>query len=109
MVKNVLLGFATVALAIASAASSYKVTFFQPVLINGTQLKPGDYKLELKGDNTAVLKQGKLTTEAPVKVETADKKFSHSSVLINGDQVQEIRLGGTETRVVFETSDNATK
>jgi hypothetical protein len=108
MVRNVLLGFATIALAVASAASSYKVTFYQPVMINGTQLDPGDYRLELKGDNTAVLKQGKMTTEAPVKVETASRKFSRSSVLINGNQVQEIRLGGTETRVVFETSGNAT-
>lgn len=108
MVKNVLLGFATIALAVASAASSYKVTFFQPVMIHGTQFAPGDYKLELKGDNTAILKQGKKETETPVKIETAAHKFSRSSVLINGDQVQEIRLGGTETRVVFENSANAT-
>ena len=107
MVKNVLLGFASIALAVASAASSYKVTFYQPVTIHGKQFEPGDYKLELKGDNMAILKQGKTETETPVKVETAAHKFSRSSVLINGNQVQEIRLGGTETRVVFD-SGNAT-
>ncbi len=69
MVKNVLLGFASAALAVASAASSYNVTFYQPVTINGAELKPGDYKLELKGDNMAVIKQGKTATEAPVKVQ----------------------------------------
>ena len=63
MVKNVLLGFITAALAVASAASSYNVTFYEPVTINGAQLKPGDYKLELKDDHTAVLKQGKMVTE----------------------------------------------
>jgi uncharacterized Zn ribbon protein len=109
MVKNVLLGFVSAALAVASAAGSYNVTFYQPVTVNGTQLKAGDYKLELKGDNTAVLKQGKAVTEAPVKVETATQKFARSSVLVNGTQVQEIRLGGTDTRVVFEASGNATK
>lgn len=108
MVKNVLVGFATVALAVATAASSYHVTFFQPVTINGTELKPGDYKVEMKGDNTAVLKQGKSETEAPVKVETANQKYSQSSVVLHGSQVQEIRIGGTDKRLVFESSGNAT-
>src|SRR5271163_325950 len=101
MVKNVLLGFASVALAVASAAS-YNVTFYTPVTINGSQLKPGDYKLELKDSNTAVLKQGKSVTEATVKVESDGQKFSRNAVRMNGDKVEEIRLGGTSTRVVFE-------
>jgi uncharacterized protein (DUF2345 family) len=109
MVKNVLLGFATAALAIASAASSYSVTFYQPVTINGAQLKAGDYQLELKDNGMAVIKQGKTMTEAPVKVETENQKFSRSSVRINGTQVEEIRLGGTSKRLVFETPSNATK
>lgn len=108
MVKNVLLGFATAALAVASAASSYNVTFYQPVTINGAELKAGDYKLEIKGDNMAVIKQGKSVTEAPVKVETENQKFSRSSVRLNGTQVEEIRLGGTDKRLVFEKSSNAT-
>jgi hypothetical protein len=108
MVKNVLLGFVTAALAVASAAGSYSVTFFQPVTINGTELKAGDYKLELKDNGMAVIKQGKIMTEAPVKVETENQKFSRSSVRINGMQVEEIRLGGTTKRLVFEKSGNAT-
>jgi len=64
MVKNVLLGFATAALAVASAASSYSVTFYEPVTINGTELKAADYRLELKDNGMAVIKQGKTMTEA---------------------------------------------
>jgi hypothetical protein len=108
MIKNVLLGFATAALAVASAASSYTVTFYQPVTINGTELKAGDYKLELKDNGMAVLKQGKTMTEAPVRVENESEKFSRSSVRITGNQVEEIRLGGTSKRLVFEKSGNAT-
>jgi hypothetical protein len=108
MVKNVLLGFVTAALAVASAAGSYSVTFYQPVTINGTELKAGDYKLELKDNGMAVIKQGKTMTEAPVKVETENQKFSRSSVRINGMQVEEIRLGGTTKRLVFERPGNAT-
>jgi hypothetical protein len=106
MVKNVLLGFATAALAVASAASSYNVTFYQPVTINGAQLKAGDYKLELKGDNRAVIKQGKTVTEVPVKVQNESEKFSRSSVRVSGSQVEEIRLGGTTLRLEFEKSDH---
>jgi hypothetical protein len=109
MVKNVVLGFASVALAVASAASGYTVTFYEPVTINGAQLKAGDYKLELKDDKTAVIKQGKSVTEVPVKIETEKQKFARNAVRLNGSQVQEIRLGGTDKLVVFENSgSNAT-
>jgi hypothetical protein len=107
MVKNFLLGFASIALAVASAASSYNVTFYQPVMINGSELKAGDYKLELK-DKTAVLKQGKTETEAPVKIENDGQKYQRTAVRMNGMQVEEIRIGGTSTRVVFDKTSNAT-
>jgi hypothetical protein len=107
MVKNVLLGFATAALAVASAASSYNVTFYQPVTVNGAQLKAGDYTLELKDDNTAVLKQGETVAEAPVKVKNDRQKHERNTVLLDRSRLQEIRLGGTTTRLVFEKSGNA--
>jgi hypothetical protein len=107
MVKNILFGFATIALAVASAASSYTVTFFEPVMVNGSELKAGDYKLEIK-DNTAILKQGKTVTEAPVKIENENQKFARTSVRKTGMQVEEIRIGGTSTRVVFDKTGNAT-
>ena len=105
MTKKFLLSFGTLALAIASAASSHKITLFQPSLVNGTELKPGDYKVTLK-DNKAVITSGKTSIEANVKTETADSKFSSTTVrYTNGDgkyRVQEIRLGGTTTKLVFE-------
>ena len=103
--KKLMLGFTTFALAIASAAATYKVTLFQPSIVAGTELKPGEYKIELK-ENKAVLKGGKNTVEANVRVESGDMKFGSTSVRYsNGDgkyHVQEIRLGGTNTKLVFE-------
>lgn len=103
--KKILLSFATLALAVASAAPSYRITLFQPSLVNGTELKPGEYKVTLDG-NKAKITSGKTTVEADVKTETADSKFSSTTVRYrNGDgkyRVQEIRLGGTTTKVVFE-------
>lgn len=107
MVKNILFGFASIALAVASAASSYNVTFYQPVMINGAELKPGDYKVELK-DKTAIIKQGRTVTEAPVTVENDNHKYQQTAVRLNGMQVEEIRIGGTNTRIVFEKASNAT-
>ena len=108
MVKNILLGFGSIALVVASAAGNYSVTFNNRVMVNGSELKPGDYKLELK-ENTAVLKQGKTETEAPVKVQNEGQKFQRTSVQMNGMQVEEIRIGGTNTRVIFDKAINSTK
>ena len=107
MIKKALFTFATLAIAVASAASTYRVTVFEPSVINGTELKPGEYKIEVK-DNMAVITRGKQTIEAPVKIESAPSKFSSTSVRYtngNGKQsVDEIRLGGTNTKLVFNST-----
>lgn len=94
--------FFTAAMVFASAAS-YNVTLFQPSVVSGKELKPGEYKLTIDG-GTAILVKGKEKVEFAVKLETAESKFSSTSVRY-ADQggkmkVQEIRLGGTTTKVV---------
>lgn len=95
--------FLTVSLMVASAAT-YNVTLFQPSMVSGTELKPGDYKLTVE-DGKAMISKGKEKVEAAVKLENGDTKNSSTSVRYineNGKmKVQEIRLGGTNTRVVF--------
>lgn len=107
MVKGLTFGFATLALAAASAATSYNVTFFEPVTVNGTKLKPGNYKVEVN-ENKAVIKQGKPVAETAVKVENNDKKYPTTTVRLAGAQVEEIHFGGTRTRIVFEKTGDAT-
>jgi hypothetical protein len=46
--------------------------------------------------------------QAPVKLENEGKKFTTNTVRISGTRVEEIRLGGTHTRVVFEKTGTAT-
>jgi hypothetical protein len=90
-------------LAIASA-STHTVTLFQPSVVNGTELKPGDYKLTLENDK-ATIEKGKEKVEATVKVENGTDKFGSTSVRYSSEagkyKVREIRLGGTTTRLVF--------
>jgi hypothetical protein len=95
------------ALAVASAASSYNVTFFEPVVVNGTTLKPGEYKVEINNEK-ATLRKGKTWAESAVKVESNDAKYPTTSVRLAGAQVEEIHVGGTRTKLVFEKTGVAT-
>ena len=101
--KKALMCIAVLGASVAYAASSYHVTLSRTTRVNGTELKAGDYKVEVNGDK-AVIKQGKTSVEAPVKLETKNSKFVYSSIEYSSkdpDQIQEIRIGGTATVLVF--------
>jgi asparagine N-glycosylation enzyme membrane subunit Stt3 len=110
MVKKFVLAFAILALALAtagtvpSAGGSYKITLLQPSVVNGNDLKAGEYRLNLGAEKVTII-NGKLAVDVPVKVETADKKFEQTAIryiTVGGKQmIAEIRLGGTTTRLVF--------
>ena len=104
MIGKLFLILTVVALSSIASAKSYNVTFFQPTIVGGEELKPGDYKVEVL-DSKAVIRSGKLSVETPIKVENSDEKFNSTSVRYqNGDgkyRIQEIRLGGTKTKLVF--------
>lgn len=92
------------ALTLAAAAEKHNLTLFQPSMVNGTELAPGDYRMEVDGDKI-VISKGKQKVEANIKVDTADSKFNTTSVryaTADGKyQVQEIRLGGTNRKLVL--------
>lgn len=106
--NKLVLVFGTLALAAASAGTSYRVTLYQPAQVNGTTLKPGDYKVEVS-DGTVSFKQGKITAEAKAKVEESANKVLSTTVDVDGDtkQLKEIRLGGTTKVIVLEKSGAA--
>ena len=105
MTRNIILLFVLFAVAVAWAASGYTVNFSKPAMVGGTEIKAGNYKLELDGDK-AVLKNGKTTVEADVTVETNPNKFDRTSACCLGEdgkyRLQEIRVGGTTTKVTFK-------
>ena len=104
-ISKLMLTFGTLALAVASAADTYKVSLHETTVLAGKQIKPGDYKIEVNGDR-AVIKDGKKdVAESTVKVETGNEKFQATRVRYdNGDgkyHLREIHLGGTHTKLVF--------
>ena len=103
--KKIIFAFATLTLAVASAAGNrHNFKIYEPAQIAGQTLKPGDYTIELK-DNRAVIKNGKQVVEADVRVENEGKKFASSVVRYSGEapnaKIEEIRIGGTNTKLVF--------
>ena len=104
MIKRVLVLVSVMGLAVASAASNFSLNFYQPTVVNGTTLKIGEAKLEIR-DNKAIVKQGKTSVEANVKVESANSKYLYTTVgYKDGDnhQIKDITIAGTTTKVVFE-------
>jgi len=105
MIKPLLISLAAATLSVASAAT-YKVEFAEPAVVKGTELKAGEYKLDVK-DNAVVILKGKQQIEVPAKVENNSKKFARTRVLYNEHEgkftIQEIELGGTTTKVTFDS------
>jgi len=89
---------------VASNVGSYRITLLQPSVVNGTVLKPGDYKLNVANDKVTIV-SGKTTVDATVKVETVEQKYDSTAIRYvdqNGKvAISEIRLGGTKTKLIF--------
>jgi hypothetical protein len=91
----------------AFADKSYQFTVSSAAKLGSVQLQPGEYSLVL--DNTTVRLRDLRTGdefEVTAKIDdTADKKFDHTEIHSTRDAdtvlITEIRLGGTNTRVVF--------
>ena len=102
MKKMIVCLAAAVSLIWAGGMSS-RVTLFQPSTLNGVELKPGEYKIQVEGDKLT-LQNGKTKAEAAVKIEQNGEKFSSTSIrYMNGDgkmRITEIRIGGTNTKLV---------
>ena len=108
--KKFVFAFATLALAAASAANRYNVKLYEPAEVGGQKLKPGDYTIELK-DNRAIIKGGGHSVETEARIESESKKFASNVVRYSGEapniKIDEIRIGGTTTKVVFAKPQSA--
>lgn len=103
MTKKLLLAFAVIGLAVASA-KSYTVNLYSQANLGTMTLEPGAYTVEVK-DSKAIFKNGKVHGEVAVKEVSGDSKYSSTTVRFNNSdgkmEIQEIRLGGTKTKLVF--------
>ena|ERR1022692_755480 len=104
MRKTILLILVVLALAGMASAKSFSVKLFQPSVVGAAELQPGDYKLDVT-ESKVVIRNGKQSAEANVKVETVNEKYSSTVIRYENAEgkprIQEIHLGGTKTKLVF--------
>ena len=93
----------TLALGIASAASPYDVTLLDTFSVGKTELKAGDYKVEMQGDKAAFT-MGKKTVMVPATLAKSDQPFASTVFVSQKSKLREIDLGGTQDKIVFEAS-----
>src|SRR5215471_4234627 len=85
MTKKLIVLFALFALVSAIAGTvpalgpSYNVKLLRPSVVKGTLLKEGDYRINVNKE-TATIGNGKVSIEAPVKLETVDSKFESTAI-----------------------------
>jgi hypothetical protein len=103
--------FAVAALSIASAKNgvkSYELSFDQPAKVGNVQLAAGHYSMKVDASTVHFknLETGK-TADVTGKVSAATSKFDSTSSVSNSDKgtlnVKEIDLGGTTTKIEFES------
>lgn len=95
--KTLMLGLALLLASSAFAATKGNLQLNNPTTVNGTKLKPGDYKVEWEGNGPAVelsIKQGK-TVVAKVPARIVDL----SSVPANDAAVTQKNSDGTSALV----------
>jgi hypothetical protein len=96
--------FLMLAAAAVASAKSYTVNLLSVATFGAVELQPGEYKVEVN-ETTAVMRNGKVHGECAVKVETGESKYDATTVRYDNTsgkmKIQEIRLGGTKTKLVF--------
>jgi len=102
MKKRLLFGFLAIGVAAFAAGNTVKVNLTQDSVIDGKTFKAGEYKISIE-NGSAVLKQGKQSFDVPAREETEANKIASTELYYkNGTDLQEIRVGGTHTKIVFE-------
>jgi hypothetical protein len=97
-----LLAITALAMPAFSDDLSKTVTFAQTFTVNGTQIKPGDYRVTVTGTDVKIEKGHKVLVDTQAKVEQRSEKYAENQVLFDSNgNVQEIRLGGHNEAIVF--------
>ena len=101
MKKALVLSFVALATSAFAASGSYKVNVLQDSVIEGKAIKAGQYKVSVENGN-AVFTSGKNTIAVPAREETQSNKVSTTEMIYSDStNLQEIRVGGTHTKITF--------
>jgi|SRR5208282_456352 len=68
----------------------------------GKQLKAGEYTFTADENKLTVLKQGKVVAEAPIQWQDATSKYAMNAVVLDGNQVREVRFSGKNRTAIVQ-------
>jgi hypothetical protein len=105
--KKLALSLVTLALAVAQAASSTSVQLTAPMTAAGTQLKAGDYKVQVEGNAVTFKAENKKAITVPATTVTGTEKFRYTTMESEGSTLKSIHVGGTDTTIVFTSTSAA--
>jgi hypothetical protein len=102
MRKSVLLALSLVLVFcfLVQAKSRQTITVFNAGNLAGTELKPGEYAVDVADGQVIFFKGKKEVARAAVRTEQADKKFETSAIIYEGGKITEIHLAGSNQRLV---------
>lgn len=113
--KNVMLGLALLLASSAFAATKGSLQISHPVTVNGTQLKPGDYKVEWDGSGpnveVSILQGNNVIAKTPAHVVDLSTAPNGNAAITrtNSDgssSLSGVRFGGKKIALEFgEASD----
>jgi hypothetical protein len=84
------------------AKSKQTVKLFNQSVIGGATLKAGEYEVDVAGNDVVFFKGKKEVARAPFHPQAVDRKFSRNSLVYEGENVTEIRLEGSNQKLVLE-------
>ncbi len=110
MKKIIVLSFALLLTTSLFAATTGSMSVTEPVQLNGTQLKPGDYKVTWEGTGpevtVSIMKGHEVLAKTVAHVKELDKNSSSNAVLLqkNSDgstSLSGVRFSGKKTTLEF--------
>jgi hypothetical protein len=85
----------------SSGVVKTSITLAVPASLGGMSLKAGRYSVITDGSKVTLKQEGKVVAEAPAQWADAKEKFDASGVVIDGNDIREIRFGGQARYLVI--------
>jgi hypothetical protein len=78
------------------------VTIATSVWLAGKELKAGEYSIVADDSKITVMHDGKTIVEAPIQWQDGRSKADSSAVVVDGNQVKEVRFSGKTRAAVLQ-------
>jgi hypothetical protein len=76
--------------------------FFHAVTLSEKEVQPGIYSLVANSSKVMLKQSGKVVAEAPVQWKDGDKKEFATHVVLDGNNIKEIRFAGRTRYIVIQ-------